>query len=197
MMELKDVRNLDFKLYDSIISHGIYHADSNEKITLKNEAESDFYFDLRRVFGNPEYLGWAADILNYRIHENNSEIISVGGIESGSISLASAIAANMQAVGRPATSFYVRKSEKDHGLRNRIEGIMGTSSVIIEDVVTTGATLRESIEVMEKAGSKPKHAYAVVCRFDRIKELRNSLGVPFTYLYHQSDFHPLQDSVRF
>ena len=49
---------------------------------------------------------------------------------------------------------YVRGSAKDHGRTNRIEGRMdpGTKVVVIEDLISTGGSVIETVEALREAG---------------------------------------------
>ncbi|MCR5207560.1 MAG: orotate phosphoribosyltransferase [Eubacterium sp.] len=51
---------------------------------------------------------------------------------------------------------YVRSGAKDHGRRNRIEGKLepGTKVVVIEDLISTGGSVIEVVEVLREAGAE-------------------------------------------
>ena len=76
------------RLADLIEKHAISY--SNEPFTLASGAKSNFYFDLRQVSGDAEGITAIARIMYNMINEIGG-IKSVGGLESGSISLAAAI----------------------------------------------------------------------------------------------------------
>lgn len=50
---------------------------------------------------------------------------------------------------------YVRGSNKDHGRQNRIEGklIPGQKTVVIEDLISTGGSVIETVEALREAGA--------------------------------------------
>ena len=56
--------------------------------------------------------------------------------------------------GRPLLGFFVRKAPKDHGTRQRIEGldVSGKTAVILEDVTTTGGSAMQAVEEVRAAG---------------------------------------------
>lgn len=51
---------------------------------------------------------------------------------------------------------YVRSGNKDHGRQNRIEGRLqpGQKVVVIEDLISTGGSVIETVEVLREAGSQ-------------------------------------------
>ena len=63
-------------------------------------------------------------------------------------------------------ALYVRAKPKDHGTSKQIEGDFqpGASAVLVEDVVTTGGSSLEAIDILVKAGLK---VVAVVAVLDR------------------------------
>ena len=107
------------RLADLIEKHAISY--SNEPFTLASGAKSNFYFDLRQVSGDAEGITAIARLLYNMITEIGG-IKSVGGLESGSISLAAAISqySYTKNPSSPLTSFYVRKQAKSHGAKKRI-----------------------------------------------------------------------------
>ena len=63
-------------------------------------------------------------------------------------------------------AFSVRKTAKDHGMRRRIEGnfTSGTAVVVIEDVITSGASALEAIGAVTAEGGRLLGVLAVVDR---------------------------------
>ena len=51
---------------------------------------------------------------------------------------------------------YVRSGHKDHGRQNQIEGKMepGTKVVVIEDLISTGGSVLETVEALREAGAE-------------------------------------------
>ena len=96
------------RLADLIEKHAISY--SNEPFTLASGAKSNFYFDLRQVSGDAEGITAIARLLYNMITEIGG-IKSVGGLESGSISLAAAISqySYTKNPSSPLTSFYVHR----------------------------------------------------------------------------------------
>ena len=70
--------------------------------------------------------------------------------------------------GRSMEGFFVRKQVKEHGAKERLEGLVqaGDSVVVIDDVLTTGGSVLQAIEVVEALGAK---VLRVVCICDRLQ----------------------------
>jgi orotate phosphoribosyltransferase len=84
----------------------------------------------------------------------------------GADPVAYAIAAASFARNRPIDAFSVRKTAKGHGTRRRIEGNYqpGMQVVIVEDVVTSGASALEAAQAVEAEGGRVVGVLAVVDR---------------------------------
>jgi len=68
--------------------------------------------------------------------------------------------------GTPIHAFLVRKAEKEHGTRRRLEGFSqpGARVVIVDDVCTTGASTIQAIEAARDAGFQ---IAGVMCLLER------------------------------
>lgn len=58
---------------------------------------------------------------------------------------------------------YVRSGAKDHGRQNRIEGRLreGEKVVVIEDLISTGGSLIETVEALREAGAEVLGAVSI------------------------------------
>lgn len=59
---------------------------------------------------------------------------------------------------------YVRGKAKDHGKRNRVEGIVkkGANVAVIEDLISTGESSIETAEAVRQAGGKVSYIFAII-----------------------------------
>lgn len=178
-----DIHNL--RILKSAIEHeGL--KPYNPPIKLSNGESSDWYVDLKHVLAVANNLKLVGKCLWSEI-SNHVNCKSIGGIETGSISMAA-----MAAVSGDdnMTTFYVRKKVKLHGTNKIIEGQLKRPAVLIDDVVTSGQTIAEAAKSMrEYNGVNPALIYAVVYRGDILKldEIRNRCQTEFRYLFHMSD----------
>ena len=89
----------------------------------------------------------------------------------------------------PIRAFTVRKEPKIHGTGRQIEGPFRPtdSCVVIEDVVTTGASAIRAIQVIREAGAKVLGVLAVLDREEGGATEIEKLGVPFISLTRLSE----------
>jgi len=90
----------------------------------------------------------------------------VGGLTLGADPVAYAIARATAGTTTPIHAFTVRKTAKTHGAGQRIEGCFeaGAVAVVVEDVVTSGASALEAAAVVREAGGTVCGILAVVDR---------------------------------
>jgi orotate phosphoribosyltransferase len=146
---------------------------------LASGKRSDLYVDARMTTMHPEGLllvgalgleaisaaGWAAD--------------SIGGLTLGADPVAYAVAYASARSRRSLRAFTVRKEAKAHGTGKRIEGpfVAGDSVVVVEDVITTGASALTAVEVVRAHGGIVLGVLAVVDREEGGREAIETAGV--------------------
>lgn len=81
---------------------------------------------------------------------------------------------------------YVRGKAKDHGKRNRVEGIVkqGVKVAVIEDLISTGESAIETAEAVRQAGGEVSYIFAIITyEMEKSKEnfVKNELNpIPLT-----------------
>lgn len=84
------------------------------------------------------------------------------------ITLASSTAVALAELGRNVPFAYNRKEAKDHGEGGKLVGAkLSGNVVIVDDVITAGTAVRESIELIRSAGATPA---AVLIALDRMEK---------------------------
>lgn len=127
---------------------------------LASGGTGGYYIDIRRATMSTQGSDLVGSVLSHKISQCMVKLFpkkpsdgrvmldSIGGMESGAIPLISAILHKKRADLR---GFWVRKEQKPHGTEQRIEGMFAPSDnvIIIEDVVTTGASCLEAAKVIQ------------------------------------------------
>ena len=157
---------------------------------LASGRTSPFYFDIKMAMGNSQLLYEFCSQLNKKL-ENYEEINSIGGIESGSIPIASAFALYHSIVNNSNINlFYIRKMRHDHGTEKMIEGIMKPNAVLLEDVMTKGTSVRDAVKTAKDNQQKISLVVPIIFRGtpDDKAEVQKFVGAPIDPMFYEEDF---------
>ncbi len=130
---------------------------------------SPYYVDMRIVPSFPDafqaILNFYLDFIRKEINEKNFERIA--GIPVAGIPFAAVIAHNLK---KPF--LYIRKGVRLHGRQRRIEGILtpGDRVLLIDDLITTGLSLRKAAKTITAEGGVVKEAVVLIDRQEGGKE---------------------------
>jgi orotate phosphoribosyltransferase len=156
---------------------------------LASGRRSNFYVDARLTTMSGEGLDLIGRVGLARIQARRWSAMAVGGLTLGADPVAYAIAhaARLQGVGLDA--FTVRKAAKTHGTGKRIEGCFkrGDDVIVVEDVITTGASAQEAIEAIVAEGGRVVGVLAVVDREEGGRSMIEQTGVPVETLVLASE----------
>src|SRR5207245_1602374 len=122
---------------------------------LASGQRSKFYFDTKKTTTRPDGATLAGEVIFELV--KNFRVDAIGGPAHSAIPLATATAIASHRAGDPLPSFYVREEKKEHGTRNRVEGAFpgqGCRVAVIDDVVTTGESIKKAIDAVEDAGAQ-------------------------------------------
>jgi uridine monophosphate synthetase len=124
---------------------------------LKSGVRSPVYLDLRNLAGDPALLRRVAASYLPLL----DDVDRVAGVPLGGLPIATAVSLTS---GIPMV--YARPSAKDHGTRSAIEGpfVVGDSAVAIDDVVTSGISISESVGRLREGGIVVDTAVVLVDR---------------------------------
>ncbi len=131
---------------------------NNEPFTWASGLRSPIYCDNRKALSFPKIRTYIRQELVKAIAEHYGDFDVVAGVATAGIPQGVLIA---QELGLPF--IYVRSSQKEHGLTNKIEGILnkGQSVVVIEDLISTGKSSLNAVTAIRQAGGKVKGMAAI------------------------------------
>ena len=156
--------------------------------TLASGKQSSYYFDSKPTMLHPEGASLLASLIVDEIKDLKADC--VGGLEMGAVPLIAPVAMRSLEAGRPLLGFFVRKAPKDHGTRQRIEGldVAGKTAVILEDVTTTGGSAMKAVAAVRAEGGKVDKIVTIVDRLEGARENLKKEGLALVSLFTNDDF---------
>jgi orotate phosphoribosyltransferase len=167
-------------------------AFAEREVTLSSGLKSNFYIDCKQVSLHAEGALLIGELFHAVIDAVAPSAVAVGGLTLGADPLATATSIVSFQAGRSRSVMIVRKEPKGHGTGQWIESIAlpaGSEIVVLEDVVTTGASALRAIERIRDAGHRVVHAVGIVDRLEGGREAVTA-HVPLTTLFTRRDFLP-------
>lgn len=124
---------------------------TDKPFTWASGWKSPIYCDNRMILSYPESRKIIFKSLARIIEQNYKNADVIAGVATGAIAWGVLVA---EALGKPFV--YVRPKPKDHGTGVQIEGDLpaGASVVVVEDLISTGASSLSAVDALQKAGSQ-------------------------------------------
>ena len=148
--------------------------------TLASGKKSDHYFESKRLTLHPE----GAYQLGREVLDRLAgiDVDSIGGLAMGAFPMIIAVVLVSHLEGRPIPSFMVREAPKEHGTRRQIEGHFkeGSRVAIVDDVITTGGSVRKAIQAVETANCRVVKVIVIVDRHEGGSDELKRRGYDFT-----------------
>jgi orotate phosphoribosyltransferase len=145
-----------------------------EPIKLASGKMSNTYFDGRKVTLDPEGMTLFARAILELV--DISRLDAVGGPSLGADPIATAVSLIAYLEKKKTLPvFLIRKEPKPYGLQKQVEGAdlhQGMNVLVVEDVITTGKSVKAAISIVESCGAKVTQ---VVCLVDRNEGGKESL----------------------
>ncbi len=146
---------------DALARALVEHAYLEGDFLLRSGKRSPYYLDKYRFETRPDLLRPLGERIAATVREHAPDATRLAGPELGAVALAAA--ASLES-GLPF--LIVRKAAKEYGTAKRLEGLFeeGECVCLVEDVVTSGGALLESVEALRGAGLV---VHTAVCVVDR------------------------------
>ena len=125
--------------------------------TLTSGKKSKYYIDVKKASAQPAVLRKIVEGFS----DFQVEFDKVAGVELGAVPLIVAFSLQTE---KPFV--IIRKPGRDHGTRKRIEGDLnkGDRVLVLEDVVTSGGSVMEALDLLDEEGVEIVAVLAVVDR---------------------------------
>ena len=116
---------------------------------LRNGKTSKYYFDMKNLVSHPELLSEIGDMIYIKfIKDKLSKYnnIRICGVPLGGVPISTYISTKYN-----IPMIMLRDKVKNYGTQKQIEGEYKESDncIIIEDVITTGSSVKESLSILE------------------------------------------------
>jgi len=142
--------------------------------------KSPIYCDNRKALSFPYIRDFIKSEMCNVIFEKFPEAVSLAGVATAGIAWGAMVADQLK-----LPYIYVRPKPKEHGLGNQIEGFyeMGQKVVVIEDLISTGKSSLQVVEVLRKASIEVIGMVSIFnYGFEQAKNAFEQAGVPYLSL---------------
>ena len=149
----------------------------NEPFTWASGWKSPIYCDNRKVLGFPFIRDFVKSELCNEIFTRYPDVDLLAGVATAGIAWGAMAADQLK-----LPYIYVRPKPKEHGMGNQIEGYYeaGKSVLVIEDLISTGKSSLQVVEVLKAAGLNVVGMVSIFTYgFPQATEAFKSAGVEF------------------
>ena len=176
------------------------------QFTTKAGRLSPYFFNAG-LFYDGATLGKLAQFYAQTLLDSGVEFDMLFGPAYKGITLASATAVALAAKGRDTSYAYNRKEAKDHGEGGTIVGAsLRGKVVIVDDVISAGTSVRESVTMIRAAGAEPASVLIALDRMERsgadgalsalsaVQEVSREFGIPVISIANLADLFSYLDT---
>jgi orotate phosphoribosyltransferase len=153
---------------------------------LSSGKRSYFYYNMKNVTLDPEASHLIAEIMLEKILGMGAR--SVGGLETGSVPIATSIMMKSKGTGHTIPAFFVRKKRKEHGDESEVEGRPVSPVIIVDDVTTKGESAMRAVEKIQALGYTVIAVLTIVDRESGANDLFKNKRLELIPIFKHSDF---------
>ncbi|XP_046143450.1 uridine 5'-monophosphate synthase [Osmia bicornis bicornis] len=167
-----ELKELAVSLYEI---NALKFGEFETKIGLKTPV----YFDLRVIISYPKVMARLAKTL-WKLSEDCSKVDQICGVPYTALPIATLIS-----VDTDIPMLIKRKEAKTYGTKKMVEGHFkqGDHCIIIEDVVTSGSSILETVQTLRKEGLKVTKTLVVIDREQGGKKNIENHGIQMKSLF--------------
>jgi orotate phosphoribosyltransferase len=146
--------------------------------------KSPIYCDNRKVLSFPYVRDFIKSELANLIFETFPDAAVIAGVATAGVPHGAMVADQLK-----LPFIYVRSKPKEHGMGNRIEGVLqpGQPVVVVEDLISTGKSSLEAVQAIREAGGEVIGMVSIFnYGFDVAVKAFEAAGVPFRSLSNYS-----------
>lgn len=141
------------------------------QFTLHSGKLSPIYFDLRLLVSYPPVLQQAAEAYSALLQQLTFDLLAAYPYAALPIGVAIALHSGWPLI-------YPRKSAKEYGTGKQVEGAWqeGQTAVVVEDLVTSGASILQATATLQAAGLQIRDAVVLIDREQGGRETLEAQG---------------------
>jgi orotate phosphoribosyltransferase len=148
---------------------------------------SNFYFDGKMVELMPEGAHLIGEVVFEALKDKPFD--AIGGLAVGAVPMVTSAVISCFHHGKKIEGIFVRSEAKGHGTQKVVEGKLnrGDRVVIVDDVATSGKSLKQAIDAVKEMGAEVALVLALVNRQEGAEEYFRELGYPFEWIYTKDE----------
>jgi orotate phosphoribosyltransferase len=168
-----------------------------EPIQLASGGFSTYYFDGKSVTLHPRFARIIGELMLPAVLASEAE--AIGGLATGCIPIADAVASAALASNRVLPTFFGRAQAKDHGPQALAKLSAAASEddppllrqgrrvAIVDDVITQGGSAMQAVDAVEAVGCEVSLVMCVVERHEGGGARFRERGIPFKRLFYTQE----------
>ncbi len=172
-----------------IIKEKSFKYSETAEFKLASGQMSNYYFDCKMTLLDPAGLRLIGKAVYEKIKDVDAD--GIGGLTLGADPIAISTSLAALEDGRILYPLIVRKEPKGHGTQKYIEGHVSKvkKAIVLDDVITTGASTIKAIERMRAEGIDIKIACVIIDREENDGKTNIlNMGVDVIPLFKKTDF---------
>jgi orotate phosphoribosyltransferase len=161
---------------EKLMQVGAVKLNTEKPFTWASGWKSPIYCDNRKILSHPFIRDYIKSELSNIVFDKFPDAELIAGVATAGIAWGALVADQLK-----LPFVYVRPKPKEHGLGNQVEGelVAGQKTVVIEDLVSTGKSSLQVVEVLKEKGVVIAGMVSIFnYRFNEAANAFESAGLP-------------------